>query len=120
MTHDQDILDGVSRGVWADLWANEQEEKGVSFSGMDVCDCAPKTPRWAQRWARKVANAIVEANGKSLEDLYQLVRTHGYPYDRAQFGLHLGMQTAGHGMSWSDDTRMSHDMIKVPYREFYR
>ncbi len=119
--HDPQILAGIPRGVWTDLWATEQEEKGRSFSGQELTSIAPKTPSWAKRWAKKVADDIVSLNGKSLEDLYDLVVEHGYPHDKDQFGLHLGMESVGHGVSWSDDTRgLSYDAIKLPRTDFYR
>ena len=141
MTHDSAILKGIPRGVWADLWATEQEEKGRSFGGQELTSIAPPTPAWAKKWAKGVADEIVRLNadllkkisqenffrlgvkpGKSsLDSLYELVKRFGYPYDREHFGYHLGMQAAGHGVSWSDDTRrLRHETIKLPYREFYR
>jgi len=120
-SHDAEILEGIPRGVYADWWAQEQEEKGKSFSGQDITRAAPRTPGWAKKWGHEVADAIVTANHSSLEDLYAKVKAHGYPYDREHFGYHLGMETAGHGVSWSDDTKgLAHDAIKLPDREFYR
>jgi hypothetical protein len=119
--HDSEILDGISRGVWADHWAMEKEEKGASFSGVDIMDAAPRTPAWAKKWGKKIADEIVEGNGgRSLEQLYELVAANGYPHDRSHFGYHLGMQAAEHGVSWSDDTKLPHDAIKIPRHQFYR
>jgi hypothetical protein len=123
--HDSEILEGIPRGVWADFWAQEQEEKGRSFSGQEITSLAPKTPAWAKQWAREVADEIVKLNGKSLQDLYAMVAnrelTKPFPYARDQFGLLLGMETVGHGISWLDDTRgLPEDAIKLPSRQFYR
>lgn len=117
--HDPDILEGIPRGVFADRWAQEKEEEGESFGGQDIMDIAPKTPASAKKWGREVADEIVRMNGKSLADLYELVIEHGYPHDKASFGFHLGMQTAGHGVSWADDTNLPYDTIKLPSREYY-
>lgn len=119
---DAEILAGIPRGVFADWWATEQEEKGRSFSGQRIDLLAPATPAWAKKWGREVAAAIVAANGgKSLTSLYQYAKGVGYPYDAEHFGYHLGMQVAGHGVSWTDDIKSGHrEDIKLPYREFYR
>jgi hypothetical protein len=87
---------------------------------MDIMDEAPLVPKWARSWANNIAAGIMSANGCSLEDLYKRVKAHGYPFDREHFGYHLGMQAAGHGVSWSDDTKLSHKAIEIPSREFYR
>lgn len=123
--HDPEILAGIPRGVWADLWATEQEEKGRSFSGQEITSLAPRTPAFAKKWARKVADDIVRLNGKSLEELYDTVTDREldrpFPHDKDQFGLLLGMQAVGHGVSWSDDVRgLHHDAIELPHTEFYR
>lgn len=44
----------------------------------------------------------------SLEDLYEAaVKEFGYSGDKDQFGLDLGMQVVGHGISWEDRTDFS-------------
>lgn len=119
--HDKEILAGIPRGVWADLWATEQEEKGRSFSQQDITDVAPRTPPWAKKWAKDVADKIVAMNGKSLADLYELVKKHGFPHDEESFGILLGLQAVGHGVSWSDDTRgLPDSAIQLPNTDFYR
>jgi hypothetical protein len=116
------VLKGIPGGVWADYWATAQEEKGRSFSGQNLMDVAPKVPGWANKWAKVVADSIVAANPwtHSLGHLYLHVKQNGYPYDEEHFGYHLGMQAAGHGVSWSDDCKLPHSTIKIPSREFYR
>ena len=124
MAHDKEILAGISRGVWADLWANEQEEKGKSFSGQDITEAAPNTPAWAKKWAKGVADEIVELNGGKhapLATLYEFVKAHGFPHGKETFGILLGLQAVGHGVSWSDDTRgLPDNAIKLPRTDFYR
>jgi hypothetical protein len=118
--HNSSILGGIPAGVWADHWATGEEEKGESFSGVNLMDVAPAPPAWAKKWAKKVADEIVEANHKSLDELYELAESCGYPNDREHFGYHLGMQVAGHGVSWEDDADSGCSLkIKLPHREFY-
>jgi hypothetical protein len=120
-THDKQISDGISRGAWADLWAMEQEEKGRSFSGQDITEAAPKTPAWAKKWGEGVAAKICELNHSDLGSLYRLVKKHGFPHDEESFGILLGLQSIGHGVSWSDDTRgLPDDAIQLPKTDFYR
>lgn len=121
MKHNWDILKGIARGVFVDHWATEQEEEGESFPGGTNLDTvAPPTSAHARKWAREVADKITKANNTSLARLYAKVKAAGYPHDEEHFGYHLGMQTAGSGVSWSDDTpKLDHDEIEVPYREYY-
>lgn len=118
--HDADILAGIPSGVWADLWATEQEERGRSFSGQNLIAAAPPPPRWARRWAKQLADSIVRANGDSLAALYAKAKAAGYPRSASHFGFHLGMQSAGHGVSYSDDCDLDDDAIEIPHNEFYR
>lgn len=119
--HNQEILDGIAKGPWANYWAEKQEEKGRSFSGVNISDVAPKPPGWAHTWARKLADAIVDANQASLEALYMVaVSVGGYPHDEEAFGFHLGMQAVGSGLHWTDDARGDTPRILVPDMQFYQ
>ena len=117
------IRAGIARAAFVDRWANDQEEKGRSFSGQDLMDVAPKkTSAAANRWAKTVAQRLIADNGvKDLTALYlHAVHKYGYPHDGARFGHDLGMQALGHGVGWDDDVRGApHDAIKVPRSEFY-
>lgn len=125
--HDPEILAGIPSGVWADAWATEQEEKGRSFGGgVNIIDVAPKPPKRAKDWAKKVADEIVRLSNAPLEDLYDIAwREYGYKGDKDQFGFDLGMQIVGHGISWTDraDYKLvrenGEDFIKLPRSEFY-
>lgn len=118
--HDPDILRGMARGPWAVHWANEAEEAGESFSGVDLYEIAPKTPRWAEKWARRLADSIAGLNQASLSELYQHAVSVGYSRDKESFGYHLGMQSTGEGVSWSDDSSAGHHGdILLPYYVFY-
>lgn len=124
--HDSEILAAIPSGVWAVAWATRQEEKGKSFGGgTNLIDVAPKPPKRAKDWAKKIADEIVRLNGASLEDLYDLAcEKFEYSGDKEQFGCDLGMQSAGHGVSWEDDANYrllqgNKEAIKLPYSEFY-
>jgi hypothetical protein len=119
MKHDLDILRGMARGPWANHWAAEQEEQGESFSGVDIYDAAPEAPRWAEKWAERLADAIVKINDTPLDHLFAGARAVGFPKDEEAFGFYLGMQAVGHGISWDDDVRGSTLKIGVPSAEFY-
>jgi len=127
--YDPEILRGMARGPWASLWADEQEEKGESFSGVDIYEAAPEAPAWARRWAENLASKIVLLNvdrrrlsdKPGLEGLYEEALLCGFQKDKEAFGFYLGMQSIGHGVSWTDDLRGKPAIeIKLPYDEFYR
>lgn len=117
--HDPDILRGIARGPWSDHWATQQEEAGESFSGQDVYDLAPDAPKWARDWAVKLADVLVALNNRSLADLYQAAVDAGFNRDEESFGVALGLQCSGHGVSWDDDIRNPSLKIKYPSTEFY-
>lgn len=127
--YDPEILAGIARGPWAMHWADREEERGRRLGRVDVYDAAPRTPRWALRWARDVAGAIVHASSKedgrvpTLTELYERARALGYARDAESFGSHLGMEHIGHGIGWTDDVRASRAdtdaAISIPHGEFY-
>ena len=118
-SHDRYVLRGMARGPWSNAWAQEQEEQGESFSGMDIYEAAPEAPRWAERWAKRLADAIVEINDAPLDHLFTAAKAVGFPRDQESFGFYLGMQAVGHGIRWDDD--VSTDLkIGVPSMEFYK
>ena len=119
MEHDRDILRGMARGPWADTWAIEQKEQGESFSGMDIYEAAPEAPLWAEKWAERLADAIVKINDTPLSHLFTGARAVGFTRDEETFGFYLGMQAVGHGIRWDDDVRGSTLKIGVPSMEFY-
>jgi hypothetical protein len=123
--HDPEIIEGMARGNWADYWARKREEKGESFSQMDIYELAPKTSPLALAWARRAAGDVVQMNaGRSLDALYEQATALGYPHDKERFGIDLGLQIAGHGVSYTDrlpssSWRQAREAIKLPHREFY-
>jgi len=123
--HNREILEGLARGPYAIWWANRAEERGESLSGVDIYEAAPRTPSRAKKWARSVANEIDRLNNRSLDGLYDLARSYGYPHDRERFGSDLGLQVTGEGVSWTDDVPGTpprggrEGIILLPHAEFY-
>lgn len=118
---DAEILEGMARGVYADAWATRQEERGRYISG-NVYDEAPATPSKAKTWAKRTAAEILKLNPQyeNLYTMYEVAQEKGYSRDPEHFGYHLGMQSVGHGVGWSDDApKGRHDDFKLPYTEFY-
>jgi hypothetical protein len=118
-SHHPEILRGMARGPWADTWASEQEEKGRSFSSMDLYEVAPEAPRWTEKWAKKLASSIVALNQLSLDDLYAVACEAGFQKSEETFGFYLGMQAVGHGIAWTDDISGNAPKILIPSYEFY-
>jgi hypothetical protein len=121
MSTRDDIVYGMARGPWADMWATEQEERGASFGGgTDLYEIAPDAPQWVVDWASKLATQIEILNDATLETLYDKVCALGYGNDAEHFGYHLGMQSVGHGVSWSDDVKWPRSKelrIALPHAE---
>ena len=115
---DSEVLLGMAKGPWASHWANEQEEDGVSFSGVDIYDEAPNPPRWVMTWARSLAAVIEKLNGSTLDELYAAACRAGFAKNPETFGYYLGMQAVGHGVHWTDDGA-DNIGIKVPSIELY-
>lgn len=119
-SHDSEVLQGMSRGVWASHWSNEQEEKGRSFSGRNIYEIAPKTPAWAVKWAKKLAGTIHDLNGLTIDELFEMAQASGFDKDREAFGFYLGMQAVGSGIHWTDDIpHLDTPKILVPDYQFY-
>jgi hypothetical protein len=118
--HDPEILRGLARGPWSLLWASEAEALGESLSGIDVYAEAPDAPKWANRWAQSLADAIVALNGNtSLNVIFQQARGEGFAKDRENFGACLGLQVVGAGVRWDDDLRGTNLKIRYPSSELY-
>lgn len=123
----EDILMGMGRAAHVTHWANEEEEKGRTYPGQDLMDVAPRrTTMASSKWAVKVGHEIERLNGKSLPELYEIAERANAEggggqttQDPKTFGHYLGMQAMGHGVAWDDDIAGGHDLIKVPYSEFY-
>jgi len=115
------ILFGMAKGPWALEWSNREEEKGRSFSGQDIYELAPNPPSDAVAWAEDIAAQLKRMNNVAgLEVLYAVAQREGFNKDRENFGLYLGCQAAGHGISWCDDLQPGTEkLIDIPHHEFY-
>jgi hypothetical protein len=115
------ILFGIAKGPWALEWANREEEKGRSFSGQDIYKLAPDPPSEAVAWAEDIAAQLMRLNRATrLFVLYALASREGFDKSPETFGMYLGCQAAGHGISWCDDLQPGTEkLIDIPHREFH-
>ena len=123
---EKEILHGMARLAWAYAWGNKQEENGRSFSGVDIYYVAPATPKRAKEWAKSVGTKISKNHGKSLAQIYSIVKRAGYSDDAEAFGGDLAHQALGTGINWTDRVRGGKGSeareklkIAVPDDEFY-
>lgn len=119
----------MARVAWAVVWASREEEKGVSFSGVDVFYAAPETPGAAKKWALKNAREIARLNGimlmdpyAAMEELYARAVAANDAVGRrsesaSRFGSDIGLQVLGSGVSWFDDNEEFD--LKLPHSEFW-
>jgi hypothetical protein len=99
---DSTIIRGMARGPWANYWASRQEEKGNSFSGMDLYEIAPKTPAWATKWAKNLAEEIVKLNRVTYEIIFVNANVEKYvgtPAEKKQQAMQILRQ---HPMTLGD------------------
>lgn len=118
------ILEGMASALWASSWADHAEEHGcTSMSGQRIEDIMPPIPEEAYILAKKCADSIAAANGKSLSELFddavKADEADGVDSSDADesFGSDLAMQWMGHGVSWFDDH--AEFPIKIPHGEAY-
>ena len=118
------ILEGMASALWASSWADHAEEHGcTSMSGQRIEDIMPPIPEEAYVLAKKCADSIEAANGKSLAELFddavKADEADGLDSSGADesFGSDLAMQWMGHGVSWFDDH--AEFPIKIPHGEAY-
>lgn len=114
------ILEGMASALWASSWADHAEEHGcTSMSGQRIEDIMPPIPEEAYVLAKKCADSIEAANGKSLSELFddavKADEADGLDSSGADesFGSDLAMQWMGHGVSWFDDH--AEFPIKIPH-----
>lgn len=115
------ILFGMAKGPWAIEWANREEAKGRSFAGEDIYARAPDPPSDAIVWAEDIAAQLKRLNNVTrLFVLYAHAAREGFDKNTEIFGMYLGCQAAGHGISWCDDLQPGTDkLIEIPHREFH-
>jgi len=117
---DSTILQGMARGPYASWWSTNMEDQGRSFSGQDIMEAAPNTPRWAHAWAKKLGKSISSLNRATLSNLYASAQDVGYYGTAETFGVHLGMETVGSGIAWTDDLKGATSLkILVPSYEMW-
>lgn len=127
---DAEVIDGMARALFVTAWADQQEQDGASFSGMDIEKEAPKTSRAAMSHATKLAKQFSAMNnGMSVGELFTRAEEDGF-YTRptsdnlrsqeSLFGWYLAMRAMGHGVSWDDNAPSNATLkIKHPHTEFY-
>lgn len=107
-----EIIEAMARTAFVDHWANEQEEKGRSFSQQRIEDEAPKnTPSRAREWAIGAATKIGCANNVHWTDdpywimqfMYNQAVEAGGRADPEKFGHYVAMQAQGQGVRWTDN-----------------
>jgi len=102
----ESILEGIARAIFVFAWADEAEEAGQSFSGMDVMEVAPPTSPEAMKEARALYSEIEQSNNIDLATFVPPglgdVDWPG-PSVENEFGHYLALEALGHGAAWSDD-----------------
>jgi len=134
------MIDGMARAFFVSAWADRQEERGktAGWSGNDLMDLAPKTPRYARDFALMFAGSLsgslpVILNNAAWADVTEGL-TLAEPFYRFEhpeleakardlqtdeyardLGHYLAMQGLGSGVSWFDNHAKFE--IKIPYTE---
>lgn len=114
-------LYGMAKGPWANWWANEQEEKGRSFSQQNIYDLCPEPPPAARKWARDVYEKIAFLNTyfpEGMTMIFAKAKSEGFAGNAEEFGFYLGCQVSGMGIAWDDDLSTNYK-IELPHQEFY-
>lgn len=123
------MIAGIAHAFFVCAWADEEEQKGRSYPGMELTEVAPDTPLEAVIEAAIFLGHFEEVNGASaILSLYHAARAEGVSDDEwvdgswaedhaIEFGWYLGMQGLGHGVSWSDDH--AEFEMKIPHFEYY-
>ena len=120
------MLEGLARAYHVCAWADAREEKGLSFPPQTRIDrVAPETSEEAKEHARGIAKQITDLNQLSLPDLAlkAVVADTGKACPAItettahELGWYMGMQSLGHGVSWTDDHAPFG--LQLPNTEFY-
>lgn len=113
-----EIIEGMSKSIFACAWASWQEEQGISLGPGDIMEKIPNVPIEAKRKAVEIVYEIEQANQCSLVKLYyRAAQADGAEVDPENFGYYLGLQALGTGSRWFDSHKEF--PLKVPYTEFY-
>jgi hypothetical protein len=115
----EEFVKGAARAYWVTSWASEMEERGKSFSGMDLEDVAPETPLDAYVAAGVLTGLLTALNRTSVYTLAdRAAKADGTDGVAAhEFGWYLAMMSMGEGVGWFDN----HETFKleVPMMEYH-
>jgi len=120
------IRSAMARAAFLCSWADRAEERGVSLSGKEIEDVAPrKTSKEANAWAKYLAKALSDTNENApLTKIYEgAMIFYGYTESPERFGHELAMEAMGHGISWTDNLPLGvfvrGNAINLIHLEFY-
>jgi hypothetical protein len=124
-----DIIEGIATILWATNLANHVDEhRCCDLSGCEITQVMPSIPDVVRAHASHVATRVEEASGSTIEVLYsaavaadEAAGTEA-PANRsgpARFGECLAYESAGHGVSWTDDHEEVPGLV-VPYVDDYK
>jgi hypothetical protein len=109
------VVQGFADALFKSAWASYEEEKGTSFSGVEILDVAPDTPSEVIDFAEKEIAEIEEANSMNF-NLFIPPGEQDGSYSDWDLGWYIGMEYLGHGVGWSDDHE---DLgLEIPSGEF--
>jgi hypothetical protein len=105
------MLLGFLEAIWLDSYMSWADEHGLDYTTGHIpqhvrglSDIPQAVPTSAKRLAKKYASILVKMNRASLTELWRRAsRADGERADPVKLGFHLAMQSAGHGISWTDD-----------------
>lgn len=111
------MIQGFLEAVWLDSYMSWAEEHGhghrtghIPQHVKGLSDIPQAPPLAAKKFAKKFAAILVKINRATLTELYKRAsRADGHEVDPVALGFYLAMQSAGHGVSWTD----SHATFKV-------
>lgn len=116
----EEFSDGAARAAFVSSWGDHEEERGKTYSGLDLMDVAPSTPLSAYVWAGQLIGALEAANHESIFVLgSRAAKADGEDWDSfdgQDLGHYLAMEALGHGVSWFDDHKKF--KLKFPHMEY--
>lgn len=115
-----DIKLGMFRALFVSAWAEQGEEAGESFSGMELMDIAPIVADTASlHAARTLAFDMERVNGgRPLAELFASYPGTLYD-DPGKWGHYAAMQAMGHGVGlWEYGIKTGPGALAMPRIEF--
>lgn len=100
-------VDAMATVLWADFWADKEEDRGVSFARMDIVDAAPTITEECIVLAGRIMGAWEAANAATFHEMYDraIAANAGAGKeepDMEQFAGYIALEAIGHGVSWFD------------------